>query len=425
MQHIECEIGIIGAGVAGLAATSELKAASKDVVCLEASNRVGGRILTTHDPLAPLPIELGAEFVHGLPPETWELIRKAGLTAYEHTPHALHLNRGRVLKQQQVGELADRVLTKLSASVRRKDETFEDYLRRSRQSADVKDWARIHVEGFNAAHTELISAASLVQDADAAAKIEGDRAFRIMNGYDAIPISLLESIPDHQSVVHLNSVVERVTWRRGRVEVKYQSTFDEQPATLRCRKLIITVPLGVLGAISFDPQPGGILEAAASLQFGQVFRITFRFRNAFWEEQEKLKRAGFLISKDKGFFTWWTTHPIISPLLTAWTAGSAAEQFLGLSESQMAALALASLTRILGRSIPSPEAVYMHDWHADPLFRGAYSYTPVEGLAARKVLARPVDETLFFAGEATEMNGHSATVHGAIATGLRAAQLTV
>lgn len=77
---MECEIGIIGAGAAGLAAASALKAAGKNVICLEASSRVGGRILTIHDPLAPLPIELGAEFVHGLPPETWELIHKAGLT---------------------------------------------------------------------------------------------------------------------------------------------------------------------------------------------------------------------------------------------------------------------------------------------------------------------------------------------------------
>ena len=68
------------------------------------------------------------------------------------------------------------------------------------------------------------------------------------------------------------------------------------------------------------------------------------------------------------------------------------------------------------------EAAYFHDWHADPFSRGAYSYTPAHALAARAALAEPVRETLYFAGEATELSGHSATVHGAIATGKRAAQ---
>jgi monoamine oxidase len=122
-------------------------------------------------------------------------------------------------------------------------------------------------------------------------------------------------------VVRLNSIVERVNWRRGSVEVHYRSALDDQQATLRCRQLIITVPLGVLqatvpsrGAIQFDPEPTSILKAAKALQFGQVYRITFQFRSAFWERDEKLKCAGFLISRDKRFFTWWTTHPVISPL---------------------------------------------------------------------------------------------------------------
>jgi len=430
MKRIECDVATIGAGVAGLAATSRLKAAGKSVVCLEATGRVGGRILTLHDPLSPAPIELGAEFVHGRPPETWELIRKAGLVACQHTSCALHIDRGRILKDKEVGELADRVLSKMAESGSRKDETFEDYLRRSRQPADVKDWARVHVEGFNAAHQERISVASLKQDAEAAEKIDGERAFRILSGYDSIPLFLLRSIPDHESTVHLNSVVECVKWRRGSAEIHFRSSLDKQTGVVRCRQLIVTAPLGVLqatagsrGAIRFDPEPGEALKAAATLQFGQVYRVTFRFRNPFWEANEKLKDAGFLVSRDKGFFTWWTSHPVISPLLTGWSAGSAADQFYNAGESRIVAQALDSLGRILGRKAPSPEAVYFHDWQADRFFRGAYSYAPVGGLAARNSLARPIEGTLFFAGEAAEAKGHSGTVHGAIASGIRTANL--
>jgi monoamine oxidase len=416
--------------VAGLAATGILKRAGHDVVCLEATDRIGGRILTVHDPLAPIAVELGAEFVHGRPPETWELIRAANLTSYEHTAQALHLGRGGVVQQKRVGELADRVLSQLAKSSRRKDESFEDYLRRCRQPAAVKNWARVHIEGFNAARADLISVTSLTEDSEAADKIEGDRTFRIPAGYDSIPISLLQSIPDYQSVVHLNSIVERVHWRRGAVEIHYRSALDLQPVRLKCRQLIVTVPLGVLqastpnlGAIQFEPEPGPVLRAARSLQFGQVYRVTLRFREAFWEDDEKLKSVGFLISQDKRFFAWWTAHPVISPLLTGWMAGSAAERFRPSDRSQIAAEALASLARILDRRIPAPDAIHFHDWRNDPFFRGAYSYVPVNALAARKTLAEAVESTLFFAGEATNLNGHSGTVHGAIESGVRAAAL--
>jgi monoamine oxidase len=154
-----------------------------------------------------------------------------------------------------------------------------------------------------------------------------------------------------------------------------------------------------------------------------VYRVTFRFRNAFWDEDEKLKGKGFLISQDKRFFAWWTMHPIVAPLLTGWMAGAKAEEFETGDQSKIAAEALASLGRILKRKIPHPEAVYFHNWREDPFFRGAYSYVPVNALPAREVLARPVDGTLFFAGEAAELNGHGGTVHGAIASGVRAAGL--
>lgn len=435
MSHdtsLDWDVVTIGAGVAGLAATAKLIAAGQRVICLEATARIGGRILTVHDPLASLPVELGAKFIHGLPPETWQLVRQAGLTAYEHTAEALHLDRGRILKDQKVGEIADDMLAQAAKSSRKKDETFEDYLRRSHQSPDLKKWARVHIEGFNAAHSDLVSAASLVAESKAAGEIEGDRSFRILNGYDSIPAALLRSIPESDSVVHLNCVVERVNWRRGFVEVHYRQNFDPDEQTLRCRRLIVTVPLGVLqanpasrGAIRFDPAPSRILRAAASLEFGQVHRVTFRFGNAFWEDCEQFKRAGFLISRDPGFFAWWTMHPILAPLLTGWSAGAAAHQFHSIGESRVAATALESLARILHRKVPAPEAVYYHDWQADPFFRGAYSYAPIGGQAARRALAKPEEDTLFFPGEAANTEWHASTVHGAIASGLKAAGLVL
>jgi monoamine oxidase len=65
---------------------------------------------------------------------------------------------------------------------------------------------------------------------------------------------------------------------------------------------------------------------------------------------------------------------------------------------------------------------YVHDWQQDPFSRGAYSYASVGGINAARALAAPVAETLYFAGEAANFEGYNGTVHGAMATGDRAAR---
>jgi monoamine oxidase len=68
---------------------------------------------------------------------------------------------------------------------------------------------------------------------------------------------------------------------------------------------------------------------------------------------------------------------------------------------------------------------YAHDWSADPFAGGAYTYGGVGAIAARVALSRPVEGTLFVAGEAIAEKGRNATVHGALASGRRAAAQVV
>jgi len=85
----------------------------------------------------------------------------------------------------------------------------------------------------------------------------------------------------------------------------------------------------------------------------------------------------------------------VSPILIAWMAGSAAEDF---SESERPAIiseALSSLQKMLNRKIHRPEAAYFHDWQADPFFRGAYSYVPVNAMRAREVFSKPLEDSFF------------------------------
>jgi len=92
----------------------------------------------------------------------------------------------------------------------------------------------------------------------------------------------------------------------------------------------------------------------------------------------------------------------------------------GSSEKTLLKHALASVRSVLG-NIEEPRAFRIHDWQADPYARGGYSYVKVGGTGAREELATPLEDTLYFAGEATDVE-ESGTVGGALASGIRAAK---
>ena len=159
---------------------------------------------------------------------------------------------------------------------------------------------------------------------------------------------------------------------------------------------------------------------------GHVVKIVFHFKERFWVEYlPDDEELGFLATMEEPVRGWWSDYPLFAPLLVAWTGGPAADAFAGLSLDQRADRALESLARVLGvrRSVVDDQVRGWagHDWAADPLARGAYSYVRVGGMRAQAELARPVAGTLFFAGEATELTGYQATVHGALFAGERAA----
>jgi monoamine oxidase len=166
---------------------------------------------------------------------------------------------------------------------------------------------------------------------------------------------------------------------------------------------------------------------------GAVTKIVLRFRERFWERNGfsiqptggRLPPLGFLHSHDEYFPTWWTHLPVRAPILTGWAGGPAAERLALRGEEFVVGRALDSLSHMLGLGrewlADLLAAWYTFDWQADPYARGAYSYIPTGGLDAQRMLGEPVEGTLFFAGEATDLDGQNGTVHGAMASGRRAA----
>jgi monoamine oxidase len=431
MANDMADVIIIGAGAAGLAAADVLSAEGKRIVVVEGRSRLGGRIHTMHDPAWPLPIERGAEFVHGKPKETLDILRASACSLYDVTDEHWLFEKGRLRKSDGFFEDVEKVLA-IVERVGAEDMTFDAALAKfgGRFTPAAKRSAKSFVEGFDAADSGVVSCRWLAESQKESDAIEGDRLFRVLAGYDRITQFLRSGIDDPRHRIELETLVRRVEWSAEGATVECVNARGDVPS-YRARHVLITVPIGVLqlqgheeGHIAFEPAlPAGKREAIGAMRMGPVVKMVLRFREAFWEEV--IPELDFFHAPGEPFHTWWTTLPVRSSVLTAWAGGPHAA---GLSEKSSDALlteAMGSLSKLLKmprRKIAGQLlASHVCNWQTEALSRGAYSYAAAGGAKAPKALAMPVEGTLFFAGEATH-TGMAGTVAAAIGSGHRAAQ---
>jgi monoamine oxidase len=397
------DVIVIGAGAAGLAAAAELAQAGRSVLVVEARDRVGGRCHTRRLPGLPVPVELGAEFIHGRPEATFSLLREAGIPAIDSTRTQLVAFDG---KRQPVN-----IFAQAQRIARRKmkgrDISFRAFLARQRLPRLTRALATMMVQGFDAADPRQASAREIIEEWKALSTSQP----RPLGGYGP----LLENLVNRGARMQLETVVRRVRWSRGSVEV--EGVFRGERWRAWAPRAVITLPIGVLPSVRFTPALKEKGASLAKLASGPVVRVAMAFRSAFWEKEHP--GVAFFHSPSAPFPTFWTPLPMHAPLLTAWAGGPKAEKLTGSTPESLLREALASVRSVLGKS-EEPIAFLVHDWQADPYARGGYSYVRVGGTGARERLAAPLEETLYFAGEATDVE-QSGTVGGALASGIRAA----
>jgi monoamine oxidase len=441
MGQIDQEIIVIGAGVAGLLAGRSLAEAGRAVTVIEARDRVGGRILTAHvrpDGARPIAIELGAEFIHGLPEETWTLVREARFPVFELQGSHVRYAHGRPIPGDAEidtgGEVLRRMQAWASAQSPGQDASFAQFLASTRIAGREAQRAVRYVEGFNAAVSDRISVAALARQQWAEDSIQAERLFRFRDGYDALPAFLSTGFRRAGGQLLLEHIVRRIRWRPGSVTIEGTDRQGRE-FEMRARSAVIALPLGVLQSekIEFAPSPGHALTHARRMAMGSVLRVTLVFRTRFWcLDKPDLADLSFLFSDDEMPGTWWTASPDLAPSLTGWVGGAGNVAAIrsridsGSGEGALGAYCLGSLARILGLDIRQLRhefiGAHTHDWQGDEFSRGAYSYVPVGALDASARMAEPVGGCLFFAGEHTDTSGHWGTVHGALRSGVRAAQ---
>jgi monoamine oxidase len=416
------DVVVIGAGMAGLTAARALAEAGLKVLVVEAQDRIGGRIWTRH--IGDEVIELGAEFIHGRPPELWALIDEAGLETYERGGTQICFEDDALNDCDGEMDEVFRPLEKLK-KFKGSDMSFAAYLDREKTPTEERGPMIGYVEGFNSADHREISVASLGVQQKAEDASEGSRTYRLRGGYDQLPRYLSERIAEFGGKVLTGTPVKEIRWEQGWVEVVSDLWTFSAP------QIVVALPLAVLqgGSVTIEPQPRQILDAAELLRMGQAQRFTLLFAEKFWEKmtpQPALGEMSFLFAFSEMPPVWWTPHPEPSRTITGWVGGPRSAALTGLDAKTLGRKACTTLGRIFGLRKEKVQGLlkgcYTHDWQHDRFTLGAYSYVATGGLNASKQMTEPVADTLFFAGEHTDITGHWGTVHAAMRSGLRAAE---
>jgi monoamine oxidase len=415
---------IIGAGAAGLAAGRMLHDAGQKVLILEAMNRIGGRIFTDEFFVnTSIPVELGAEFIHGENAATHRLLQHYGFSTTD-APRYKNMWWAwdkLACARAELPEDAQKTLSALDdAYSKLKDEDFSprhegeglgvrvdislaDYLRQKGFDAEAIAYADIYFAQTCCASIESLSIADLAREMrlDTAGKEE----FRVQGGYSAFLKKYSEGL-----AIQLGEAVERIE------QAEFVTLISEK-ARYQAKTVLVTASIKVLqrGIIEFSPALSPQKQAAIhAMKMQGGTKLIYLFDKPYWDE-----RMVYLLHRGLAP-RWWTNGNVISCFLTA----DAADFFDKFSqESEALEIGLKELSTILNQPDLAKHciAAKWYSWKHQPFVGGGYAHVPAGAANARLELAKP-EGKVFFAGEATAHHSNPQTVHGALESGWRAAR---
>jgi monoamine oxidase len=416
------KIAVIGAGAAGLAAARQLTDAGQQAIVFEARDRPGGRAWTDTS-IAPHPVELGAEFIHGERVATWDWVREHGAptTGAAHSYVTWYHLEGRLLDRELANEyfgtepvLAMERLTRRWLELGRPEASLEDVLELWPEISGrpLRGEGRRLLANFLSEYVASdMDQVTTHRGSDLVVDEEPERLtnFRLLEGYTSLMRKAAAALP-----IRYETPVARLRWDDTGAEV------ESQRGSERFDRVVVALPLGVLkrGEVGFDPPlPPQKLEAIRGLNAGHISKVVLRLDDVYWP-----KDMSFLFTAGSTQL-WWRPgqgQEHEAPVITAFFGGRDAEALEGATTVEAVAEAVRQLEEIVGKRLSDRvQASRYIAWGVEPYTWMGYSSVPPGGRGFRKALAEPVG-ALHFAGEATNLV-HPATVHGAIETGRRAA----
>ena len=408
-------VAIVGAGIAGLAAAAELRAAGfDDVVVLEASDRIGGRIWTSRIG-GGIPVDLGASWVHGIADNPIAGIANGNgirMLPTDYGNEIVHFPDSAEKRRS-----GDRILKAFWKSAQRwPRESLRKVYRRHVETSQLAAADRRYLA------FELNTTIEHEYGADI-----GDLSFESIDGgkdwpgRDALFPGGFGQIVDVLAAgldIRTGRAVAKIDYRGPSVAL---TTADGE--TLEAACVVVTVPLGVLkqGAIVFMPElPVATRRAIDNLRMGVLNKTCLLFDDVFWPpDVELIRYLGVRPGQwaEAVSLYRYTRQPVVM----MFNAGAYGALIETMPDEEVVSDALAALADMYG-SVPQPKDALVSRWRSDPLFHGSYSYVPVGSTFSEYAkLARPIGDRVLLAGEATH-DEYPATVHGAYLSGIRAAR---
>ena len=418
------EIIVVGAGTSGLMVAKILSQAGKQVHVIEARADVGGRIFTLPAGEFSMHVEAGAEFVHGNLPHTIAILKEANIQYHKITGEIWNARHEHPHKQDDFIEhysLLARRLKELKTDV-----SVASFLQtnfRDSKYEDLRASISGYVEGYDLADVNDASAFALrdewVNDDN------DEEQFRIDTGYGSMLSYLKAACERKGTKFTFNTVVKKIEWTKGQVKL-----FDAKSNEYECTKLIVTVPLGVLQAqlshkahIEFSPEVNKHLTAAKNMGYGQIIKFVLEFNEVFWENknivyERKMKDLGFIFGSSE-IPTWWTQSPIKKPILTGWFGGPRVNARRKMNDEALLQIAFDSLAVIFNVDhsvlIEKLVASRVFNWSEDEFSLGGYAYNSLGRERHLSILSQPIEQTIFFSGEALGSGPTLGTVESALA----------
>jgi len=406
---------IIGAGAAGLYAAQILLERGAEVIILEASNRIGGRILADTQ-FSDFPIELGAEEIHGEKSIWFDAALAAGAQFIDEELQDIYYFNGGLKTEAQATEntLFNNMIAAFDDIINYTggDTTAEVYGQISNISDNVIHLFNALVGNEHGTDNSRIGMHGLRSEEEK--WTAGDNNLMTKN---KSMFQILQFLcPDALLHVQKDHIVSQINYSENLTIVRTANGSEFQADAVIC-----AVPITQLknNSIQFTPNlPASKINAIQNIGMDRGMKIILRFSEKFWPSD-----MASVYSRGQIPIYWPTALGGRSEqfLLTGFVHGSAAEYLNSLGEQGIIDLALSELNEMFGEASLLFTDGFVQDWGNVPFIEGTYSYpTPNMGDAIH-LLAQPLGKRLYFAGEATHTGGHTSTVHGAIETGLRAA----
>lgn len=410
---------VVGAGMSGATAAKQLSDAGYEVQVLEARDRIGGR--TWSDRSLGVALDLGASWIHGIednpiyalatelgvPLFEWDydsqsIYDQTGTLAPDLFARQGSLGAGFAAAIQQVFLADDTATVQDAVDAARASGVF-DAISDSEENLIVN----LNFEQEYAADSSVLALKNLF----AGEGFDGPEVV-FPQGYDELVSALLID-----SDISLDTQVTAINYLESTV------TVETNRGTYEAEYVVVTVPLGVLknNVIEFTPSlPERKQQAIDTLDMGVMNKVYLRFPSIFWDVE--VDNIAY-VSEAKGQFSYWLNLAGVSqqPILLAFNVATFGTEIEKFSDDEIVSKAMEVLTKIYGEHIPQPDDYVITRWAQDPYSFGSYSYLPKNATTEMRAdLAAPVDDRLFFAGEATSTD-YSATVHGAHLSGIAAA----